>query len=51
MPDPVTRDLLKAFEGVRSRLSGRLECLGDAEYLWEPAVTASASDQAGRRGP
>lgn len=38
VPNPVTRDLLKAFEGVRSRLFGRLECLGDDEYLWEPAV-------------
>ncbi|MFT4263065.1 MAG: DinB family protein [Nocardioides sp.] len=37
MPNPVTRDLLTTFEGVRSRLFGRLEGLTDAEYLWEPA--------------
>ncbi len=36
VPDPVTRDLLAIFEGVRYRLFGRLEGLTDAEYLWEP---------------
>ncbi|MFD1938378.1 MULTISPECIES: DinB family protein [Nonomuraea] len=34
--DPVTRDVLATFEGVRSRLFGRLEGLTDAEYHWEP---------------
>ena len=33
VPDPVTRDLLAIFEGVRYRLFGRLEGLTDAEYL------------------
>ena len=32
-PDPVTRDLLAAFEGVRYRLFERLEGLTDIEYL------------------
>lgn len=34
--DPVTRDVLAIFEGVRFRLFARLEGLTDAEYLWEP---------------
>lgn len=38
MPNPVTRDLLTAFDGVRRRLFGRLDGLTDAEYLWEPAA-------------
>ncbi|MFD1249245.1 DinB family protein [Nocardioides ginsengisoli] len=37
MSDPVTRDLLSTFDGVRRRLFGRLDGLTDAEYLWEPA--------------
>ncbi len=37
MSDPVTHDLLAAFEGVRQRLFVRLEGLTDGEYLWEPA--------------
>jgi hypothetical protein len=37
-PDPITRDLLGTFEGVRYRLFGRLEGLTDAEYLWEPTA-------------
>lgn len=36
MSDPITRDLLGAFERVRQRLFSRLEALTDAEYLWEP---------------
>lgn len=36
VPDPATRDLLATFEGVRSRLFGRLEGLTDAEYMWGP---------------
>jgi hypothetical protein len=36
VPDPVTRDVLAIFEGVRYRLFERLEGLTDAEYLWEP---------------
>lgn len=43
MPDttefePVTRDLLAAFEGVRYRLFEHLEGLTDIEYLWEPVA-------------
>ena len=37
MSDPVTHDLLAAFEGVRRRLFDRLEGLTDAEYRWAPA--------------
>lgn len=36
VPDPVTRDILAAFENVRFRLFERLEGLTDAEYHWEP---------------
>ncbi len=34
--DPVTRDVLAAFENVRTRLFERVKGLTDAEYLWEP---------------
>ncbi|MEZ0115047.1 hypothetical protein ABH920_009082 [Catenulispora sp. EB89] len=34
--DPITRDVLRTFEDVRSRTFARLEGLTDAEYLWQP---------------
>ncbi|WP_194919489.1 DinB family protein [Catenulispora rubra] len=34
--DPITHDVLRTFEDVRSRTFARLEGLTDAEYLWQP---------------
>ncbi|MFI5801846.1 DinB family protein [Streptomyces sp. NPDC051561] len=35
-PDPVTRDVLAAFENARFRLFARMKGMTDAEYRWEP---------------
>ncbi|MCE7082066.1 DinB family protein [Streptomyces sp. ST2-7A] len=37
-PGPVTRDVLRTLDEVRSRTLARLDGLTDAEYLWEPVA-------------